>query len=352
MSKKTFTSQSLSANVFRKIAIILTCFFIAVKVSAQHDSLVLKNGDVIVGEIKSLNNGVVTIETDYSKSDFTIEWSGIKEIYSKSRFLITLTDGKRINGSLASSGDASKIIIESTEGERIETTRDEIVYLKGLKSDFWSRVNASIDLGLSVTKANNLRQFTVRSNVGYLADRWQLNFFYDDLRSKQDSIEQTRRTEFGPSFKYFLQNDWFLNTSVNFLANTEQAIKMRTTVKGGGGKYLVHTNKAYFATGAGLSYNNESFTNGTETRNSMEGYVGLELNLFDIEDLSLLSSLYVYPSFTESGRWRTDFSLDTKYDLPLDFYVKMGGTLNYDNRPAVAGNEVDFVFMFTVGWEL
>ncbi len=28
---------------------------------AQHDSLVLKNGDVIVGEIKSVDKGVVTI---------------------------------------------------------------------------------------------------------------------------------------------------------------------------------------------------------------------------------------------------------------------------------------------------
>src|SRR5436190_23974960 len=67
-------------------------------VYAQHDSLILKNGNVIVGELKSLDKGVVTIETDYSKSDFTIEWSGIKEVYSRSRFLITLKDGSRING--------------------------------------------------------------------------------------------------------------------------------------------------------------------------------------------------------------------------------------------------------------
>ena len=33
---------------------------------AQKDSLVLKNGNIIVGEIKSLDKGVLTIETDYS----------------------------------------------------------------------------------------------------------------------------------------------------------------------------------------------------------------------------------------------------------------------------------------------
>jgi len=319
---------------------------------AQHDSLILKNGNTIVGEIKSMDKGVLIIETDYSKNDFTIEWSGIKEIYSKSRFLITLTDGRRINGAIESSVGTNNLIITDIHGNKVETSITEIVFLKGLKSDFWSRVTASIDLGISLTKANNLRQYSMRSNLGYLADKWQLTFFYNDLRSKQDSVEETRRTEFGPSFKYFLQRDWFLNATINFLANTEQAIRLRTTGKLGAGKYFVHTNKAYFAVGGGLSYNNERFTNGTESRNSLEGYAGTEVNLFDLEDLSLLSNLYVYPGITESGRWRVDFSLDTKYDLPLNFYVRLGGTLNYDNRPAIAGNEYDYVITFSVGWEL
>ena len=114
----------------------------------------------------------------------------------------------------------------------------------------------------------------------------------------------------------------------------------------------MHTNKSYFGVGGGLSLNNETFTNGTPKRTSLEGYIGSEVNLFDIGDFSLLSNLYVYPSFTESGRWRTDFKLDTKYDLPLDFYIKFSVTLNYDNQPAVAGKETDYVYVFSVGWEL
>ena len=46
---------------------------------SQHDSLILKNKDVIVGEIKSLDKGIVTIETDYSKTDFTMDGVGSKK---------------------------------------------------------------------------------------------------------------------------------------------------------------------------------------------------------------------------------------------------------------------------------
>ena len=69
-------------------------------------------------------------------------------------------------------------------------------------------------------------------------------------------------------------------------------------------------------------------------------------------DLSLLSQWAVYPSITEKGRWRSDFKVDGKYDLPLNFYIKAGITFNYDNRPAAAGKETDYVFIFSIGWEL
>ena len=337
---------------FKKNLLIGCCLLTGMAIQAQKDSLVLKNGNVIVGEIKSLDKGVLTIETPYSKNDFTIEWGGIREIFSKSQFLVTLTNGTRINGTFESVEGGKKIVITDVSGGKTETTFEDMVYLKGLKSDFWSRAYASIDLGLSFTKANNLRQYNVRSKMGYLADKWQLDLFYDDTRSKQDSVAETKRTEGGIAAKYFLQKDWYLASSLNFLSNTEQALQLRTTGKLGVGRYLVHTNKQYWGLGVGLSFNNESFTNGTDSRSSLEAYFGSELNLFDIGDLSLLSNIWVYPSLTEDGRWRTDFTFDAKYDLPLDFYIKLGFTLNYDNRPAVKGKETDYVTVFSIGWEL
>jgi hypothetical protein len=338
--------------MFVRISFIAFLISYSITAVGQKDSLILTNGNVIVGEIKSLDKGVITIETGYSKSDFTIEWNGVKEVYSNTAFLITLKNGDRINGQFHSADGGKKVVIVDKEGKQTETMLDDIVYLKGLKSNFWGRVHASVDLGLNVTKANNLVQYNIRSTVGYVADKWALEIFYDDLRSKQDSVDATKRTESGASYTYFLPRDWYLNAALGTLSNTEQALKMRFTARGGIGKFIVHTNKSYFGVGGGLSFNNETFTNTTPGRTSLEGYLGTEVNLFDIGDFSLLSNLYVYPSFTESGRWRTDFKLDAKYDLPLDFYLKFGITINYDNRPAEAGKETDYVYVFSVGWSL
>jgi hypothetical protein len=111
---------------------------------------------------------------------------------------------------------------------------------------------------------------------------------------------------------------------MNFLTNTEKALELRTTTKLGISKFLIHTNKHYWKARGGLSLNNENFSNTTESRSRVVGFVGSELNLFDIGDLNLFNSVFVNPRLTESGRWRSDIKLDLKYDLPRDFIFVSG----------------------------
>ena len=61
-----------------------------------------------------------------------------------------------MNGRLRSTLSDSVIIVTSSGGEYL-VGLPEIVYLDGLKTKFWDRVDASIDVGLNVSKANNLK---------------------------------------------------------------------------------------------------------------------------------------------------------------------------------------------------
>lgn len=355
----------------KKFLLLIFAAIFSTSAFSQTDSLILKNKDVIIGEIKSMDRGVLTIETDYSDSDFKITWDGISQVFSDAKFLITLTNGKRYNGKVKSVNeetieidtyDPENILsirkknkndgTEDIGGGKIEVPIADIVYLNSLDDGFWSRLSANIDLGWSVTKANNLKQFNVRSGLGYLSDRWKANASYNSLRSTQDEIDPVKRTDADFTFNKFLPKDWFLLYNITFLSNTEQLIKLRTGNKIGLGKYVVHTNRTYFGFQGGVNLNNESYFDDTPSRNSGEAFIGAELNMYDIGDLSLLSQVVAYPSFTESGRFRTDFKLDVKYEFFSDFYVKLGTTMNYDNRPIAGATTLDYIFQTTVGWEL
>ena len=320
---------------------------------AQTDSLILKNGDVIVGEIKSMNKGILQIETDYSDSDFKIEWDQVAEFYSPRIYLLTLSNGTRANEPINSDPNNPEQIIIGAEGSDRTVDIMDLVYINPLDQTFFSRLSAAVSIGYNFTKANNLNQLSSRISLGYLADYWSLNGSLDIVNSSQDDVEDVNRTDGLVTFRYFLKRDWFLVANADFLSNDEQKLKLRTALSIGAGKYLVHTNSVNVALSAGVVLNNETFTDETiDSRESGEGFLGGSVDLFDIGDLSLFTGVTVYPSFTESGRVRSDFKFDLKYDLPLDFYIQLGYTLNYDNEPVEGAASSDYVFQTTVGWDL
>ena len=68
----------------------LIVFFILIGSStvAQNDTIRLINNDILVGEIKSMSKGILTIETAYSEKDFKIEFN---KLISQSFMLIFTT---------------------------------------------------------------------------------------------------------------------------------------------------------------------------------------------------------------------------------------------------------------------
>jgi hypothetical protein len=335
----------------RYISVIFLIFF-SIQAFAQMDTLVMNNGDILVGEIKELMQGVMKFETDYSDKDFTIEWDKVIEIYTTTTFVISLSDGDRINGTVKTDPTDSTRVLIFERGEIKSTRRMDIVFLKGIEETFIGRFDASIGLGLTITTENNLRSLNSRGNIAYTGRFWRSNASIDALRSVQRDTIRTRRTEGSLGGQLLLENSWFLAVSANFLQSDEQKYKLRSTTDFSAGNLIVNTNKIYLAASAGVAWTNEEFTDDTPIRNSLEGKAGFELNLFDIEDFSLLSSAYAYPSITEKGRVRLDFKIDLKYDLPWDFYIKLGYTHNFDNQPAAGASKHFYKFDTTIGWEL
>jgi len=335
----------------RAYTIIIILIICTMQVLSQNDTLVMKNGDVLVGEIKEMQTGVLKYETDYSDKDFAIEWDEVRAIYTTTAFVVSTSDGRRMNGVLKTDqSDSSRVLIIGILGLS-SARKNEIIFMKAFEKNLLGRFDATFDLGISLAKANDLSQINSKGTFGYVGKSWGSNASFDVVRSVQDSV-QTRRTEANISGRLLLKHSWFTNLSAKFLQADEQKLKLRATTNASAGYFFVYTNKMYFSGLAGLAWTNEQYTDDTPLRNSLEGSFGIDLNLFDIQDFSLLTKTVFYPSITERGRRRLDFNIDLKYDLPLDFYIKLGYTHNYDNQPASGVSKHDYVFSTTVGWEL
>lgn len=141
-----------------------------------------------------MDKGVLTIEPTYSDSDFKIKWEDIKEMKTFQRYLITLSDGRRINGYFRSSGDGM-VFIAYENGADITIRQSEVVTVNSVDSSFLSRISANIDFGFSLTKANNQRQLNGNFRIGYIADTWSTELYYNTLLTAQDDVEEENGLE-------------------------------------------------------------------------------------------------------------------------------------------------------------
>lgn len=335
----------------KKLLIFLFFFLLATAPTrAQKDSIVFKNGDYLIGKIKSLEKNKLKMETNFSDDDFVIKWDEMKEIYTQNEFFIEVTKGRLYEGKLKSVEDG-KISIITANADQIEFNANEILLLLELKHGFWSKLDGSIDFGLNLTKANNMKQASIRSSLGYKSEYWQLKLNYHGLGSIQDNTDPIKRRDGGATFIYLLPHNWYPVTAIDFLSNNEQQIKLRSTAKIGMGKFLINNNKSYFSLLAGANFNKEDYTTTNDLdRQNWEAFIGSSLNLYNTGDLDLVTNILVYYGITEKSRLRTDLKFDIKYDLPHDLYVKVGFTINYDNQPAEGSAKSDYVFHTGLGW--
>ena len=327
------------------------------ELKAQQDTLIMNSGEVLLGEIKLYDNGIVIIETSYSDSDFKIEGDKVTQLSTFHQYVILTAHGDRYYGSLASDkNNPSIVVINDAEKGRTKEQFLDILFLKKIDPTFWSRLDFLISIGYTLTKANNNQQFSGNLKTGYTSSKFKSDLSIGAIRTFQEDEEytsRTSRTDAGLGFLFFVVKDWFAVARTDLLQSSEQQLNLRAITKGGIGNFVLKTNRMNLGLAGGAAWNYENYSESTANdKNSAEAFVALEYNIFDIGDLDLLTKLVAYPSLTESKRFRSDFSIDLKYEFKRDFFINLGLDVNYDNQPAEGSSPFDYVFQTTFGWEL
>jgi len=331
-------------------AIVLLCLlFYSGQLAAQHDTLWVKNGNVLYGEIKSLNSGVLTMETPYSDDDFTIDYDDVTKLVIERRCIIVLVGGERLFGFLRSEED-KKVTIYSTEGTREGLDLDDVTTIEVIKKKLIKRISGYIDIGFNLTKSNNQRQLNMDGGISYKGFKWIMNAKISSLFANQDNVELTERTSIDAEVNRLVSDKWYILASGSYLSNTEQDLQGRYSGKLGVGRFLSITDKLLWGIGTGLNFNIENYNDSSLNKESTELFISSRFNMFDFKDLSLDTNVDFYPSISERGRIRVDYNLNVKYDLPYDFYVKTSFQFNYDNQPPETASKFDYILTSGFGW--
>lgn len=331
------------------VSVFLILLFFSGRLAAQNDTLWVKNGNVLYGEIKELNSGVLTMETPYSDDDFSIDYDNVTKLVLERRCIIILVGGERLFGFLRSQ-EEGKVTVYSTEGTRTGLDLNNVTTIKVIKKKWIKRISGYIDVGFNLTKANNQRQLNIDGGVSYNGFKWFTNAKISSLFANQDNVELTERTSIDIQVNRLVSDKWYILASGSFLSNTEQDLQGRYSGKLGAGRFLSITDKLLWGLGTGLNFNIENYDDSSLNKESMELFISSRFNMFDFKDLSLDTNVDIYPSLSERGRIRVDYNLNLKYDLPYDFYIKTSFQFNYDNQPPDTASQFDYILTSGFGW--
>jgi hypothetical protein len=285
------------------------------------DKVTVKNGDVITGEIKSLQRGILRVGTD-STGDLDIEWEDVVAVTSDQDLLIETTDGTRYLGTLAPSGDPAMVEVhvadeDEADAEVHEIPKWDVVLITPIEKKLIGKLKADLSLGSSFTKSSDVAQLTFAADVRYRTENYRIRLDATSITTTQANAPTSRTQEAIVDYRHFLKNRWFALALGGLQRNTELGIDLRTFAGGGGGRNVIQTNRSGLSLSGAVTAAHEQATEGGGTTDSAEAQLGLDYRFFVFNtpkrDVHVQFSLI--PSLTESGRVRSQ--LDTRFKLEL-----------------------------------
>lgn len=315
------------------------------------DVVTMVNGDRVTGEIKRLDAGILELSTDHMGT-LSIEWVWVRSIESEQLFEVEESGGEECFGSLRPGADVGELEVLGLSGVSYVLNLKGVVRLAQQERRMIDRWSGYLDLGLSFASANQQQDFTLDAKATYQTQKVRVQTSVSGSLSDREDADQTSRADFSSVLRRDLARRWFWYTGLALSRNEELALDLRTTVGGGGGRYVWQTSRAQWSLYSGLSGVKEKYADTTGGEWSMEAVVAsdYQLFLFTGRKTTLTVDLQVMPSLTVSGRYRVEFSAAFRRKLVRDFTISFSLDESYDSDPPEDAESSDMRFQTTLGW--
>jgi hypothetical protein len=310
------------------------------------DSVWIRNGDRITGEVEALTRGLLKYSTD-DLGTISVEWDKVDRISTTTYLEVQLESGEKFYGPLGLAPSGWLVL----GGDTLPLAR--IVAITPVDGRFWGRLNGYLDLGFSYQKASKTVQVTTGARVVYRGPTAETTLDFSTFFEDRDDADENSRLSGSLTERLLFGNRWSAGLVVGYDNNEELDLSGRSRLVGFGARTLVQSNHIELRATGGLVVARERYFSTDSTTTSMEGLAGVSFRAFRYDrpklDASVASS--AYPSFTVSGRVRWQNDVRLSYELVKDFMLTLTVFDAFDSKPqAVGAPKNDFGTTFAATW--
>ena len=306
-------------------------------------------------KIKGLDRGRLKIETDYMGT-VHLDWSHIAGVRSARNFEFETSSGEVFYGSVEAGADPETIVVQ-TDGEPRTVPTSDVVYATEIKRGFFKRLEGNIDFGFNYRKTDQEINYTFSGRAFYRTKKNKTDLGYNTVLSNRNNASRAYRSVVDGNYTHFLKKRWYAMGVGRFEENDQLGLDLRTSLGGGAGRFIVQTNQSLLSVGGGVTTNRERYTTDPSTNTSIEALLNVSYDFFIHGDLGtdITSSFTVFPSLTESGRYRAELNFKYRQEVVSDLYIALSGWYSFDSAAPLALGETvrqdDYGVVTSLGWE-
>jgi hypothetical protein len=341
----------LSSTTFKTFFIVGIASFLTLAraYGQEKDSIILYNGQTLIGAVQTAGLGSITID-DIDLKMQNIKLFKIKRLVIQEIFKIETVEKIFYFGTLKTTDKDGWVNIHTIEGMDISMHITKIFLLVSMDANFFRRMNGNVSAGLSFTKSSGIGQVNFSANVGFATKHFEYDFSVSSIGSI-DSGRFSRDNENVQLYAiYDLTGAWFLAASPQYQRNLELSISRRYLgLVGGGNKLFIRKNWRLLLV-SGMSFSQEKSTEGVQSGLLYEIPLIFQFNFYQFRhpDIQISSNQAVYFSLTQKGRIRYNSTTTFSWQLIRYFYLNVNPYTNYDSKPP-AGNSSTFDYGIVFG---
>jgi len=317
----------------------------------KNDTIYLLNGDRITGELKKFEYGQLTLSTEAMQKVY-IDFEKISSIHSTKYYEVRSSSGFRYFGYLLKAEEKGKIVVVTASDTLVKVVWD-IVLIVPIRQSFIQKIDGSVDLGLSYTKASDVLQYSFSGNISFRNDYFLTQLDINSIVTNDASNKVTRNNNYVLNQTRYLPSKWFFNAQGQAQQNTELDLDLRLQLGLGAGYDLIRTNTNRLYGRAGLLVNQEKALSNGNTAVNVEAVINVEYKWFQYHHPKIDITTYInyLPSLNVSGRQRFEYNLKAKYEVISDLFLSIQFYDNFDNMPTSGeGAKNDYGVVFSVGY--
>jgi len=316
---------------------------------AKTDLVFIGKADRITGEITQMSRGILTLKTD-NIGTVNIEWEDVDSLNSVYQFRVEDQLGRKFFGAIFMTKSLTLQVIDAGQTQTVPAAH--VVSITPLETTFWQRLDGSISLGLSYTKANSLAQLTTDFNVRYRTPLRLVVFDASSITTSQEDEDTQRREDISLTYNRLFESRWFVTASAAAQGNDELGLDLRLQFAPGVGNNLIRSNHNNLVSTAGLSVNRE-WSSDSDDEYNLEAFISVEHSVFRYDypktDISLEATLY--PGLSTWGRVRSEVDISASREIVRDLTLVLTFYDSYDSDPvSVDAAKNDYGLVTSLGW--